>query len=510
MYIAESEFTSKMDKYCIEKYKIPEIILMENAANSAFERIVKIGHKRNIEVEEISIICGSGNNGGDGFAIARKLSNMAKDVKIITIGNLDKMSHCAKINFDICTNMGIDHIHIDSLDKRKEEILKVLKSTDQVIDCIFGAGLNRNIEDDYKDLIEMINENKEKYGYDTISIDIPSGLNGTTGEVMGVSIIADYTISFEFFKRGFLRYSSEKYLGEIYVEDIGVPYKFYNDIDILPSFIDENYILDNLMIRKDSMHKGDFGKVAIAAGSTGFYGAAYISSSAAVNTGSGLTTLICTEDTQRIVASKLTEAMTCQYSDSDRLEKILREVDALAIGPGMGNTGQTKSFLKKMLDNIDVPVVIDADGINVFEKGFLNKDSQCILTPHLGEFSRLTGLSIEEIESDRIFYAEKYAKENEIVIVLKGKNTIVTDGIRTMVNTTGNSGMANGGMGDALTGIITSLCGQGYDIFVASCIGVYLHGLCGDKIYKEKQVVTASELLKVIASELKLLYNKIK
>ncbi|MEG0250075.1 MAG: NAD(P)H-hydrate dehydratase [Peptostreptococcus sp.] len=508
MYIAESKFTSKIDKYCIEKYKIPEIILMENAASAAFERLEKIEHKINIDLEKISVICGSGNNGGDGFAIARKLSNTGKDIEIITVGNLENMSSSAKTNFEICINMGIKHIHFDEEDYDK--VISSLKKSDEVVDCLFGVGLNRDIEGEYKKVIELINKYKAKYDYNIVAIDIPSGLNGTTGEVMGVSVLADYTITFEFFKRGFLRYSSEKYLGKIYVEEIGVPYKLYNDIDILPSFIDENYILDNLIPRNDTMHKGDFGKVAIAAGSNGFYGAAYISSSAAVNTGSGLTTLICTEDTQSIIATKLTEAMTCPYSDGEKLEKILKTVDALAIGPGMGDTDKTKRFLKRILDNIDAPVVIDADGINVFEKDFLNKDSQCILTPHLGEFSRLTGVSIEDIQKDRIFYAEKYAKENEIVIVLKGKNTIVTDGIRTMVNTTGNSGMANGGMGDALTGMITSLCGQGYDIFVASCMGVYIHGLCGDKIYKEKQVVTASEILKIIPNELKILYNKIK
>ena len=317
-----------------------------------------------------------------------------------------------------------------------------------------------------------------------ISIDIPSGINGSSGDVMGISIIADYTITFEFFKKGFLRYGTEKYLGKVYTEKIGVPYKFYNEVYPDAAFIEEEYVLDNLIIKEEYAHKGDFGKVAMIAGSNGYYGAAYLATSACVAAGSGLTTLICDEDVQNVAASKLNEAMTCLYNDTKKINRIAENIDAVGIGPGLGNNRTTEKLLARVINRLDVPIVIDADGINVFRKEMMKEDSRCILTPHIGEFSRLTGISIEEIQKDRLEYARKYAEENNVIIVLKGKNTIVSDGVRTMVNTTGNQAMANGGMGDTLTGIITSLCAQGYDEFNAAVIGVYIHGACGTKVFK--------------------------
>ncbi len=508
MYIAGAEFTSLMDRTCIEKYKMPEIMLMENAAEVGFRRIMKIESENNLNFREITIVCGCGNNGGDGFAIARKLYNIGRDIKIIVIGNISKMSYSAKTNYDIALAMGIELFHLEKGIDISEK-LKELSKSDLVLDCIFGVGLNRNIEGDYKELINCINRLKEENDYKIIAIDIPSGINGSIGEVMGVSIKADFTITFEFFKKGFLRYDTEKYLGKVYTEKIGIPYKFYNEIEDIASFIEEDYVLDNLIIREDYSHKGDFGRSVIFAASNGFYGAGYLSTQACVKTGSGLTSLVCSEDVQKILAVKLEEAMTCLYSDSERVEKLLESANAVAFGPGLGNNEKTEKLLQKILSKINIPIVIDADGINVFKAEYVKNNTNCILTPHLGEFSRLSGISIREIEKDRLGYAKKYAKDNELVLVLKGKNTIVTDGIRTMVNTTGNYAMANGGMGDTLTGIITALCAQGYEAFVAATIGVYLHGRCGDSIFENNQVVNATDIIKRIPKELKILYNRV-
>lgn len=511
MYIAGAEFTSLMDKTCIEKYKMPELILMENAAEVAFHRILKIEKDLNERFRNITIVCASGNNGGDGFAISRKLYNIGRNVNILSIGNLSNTRDSAKTNYKIASEIGIELIRIEKEEKasEKDEIKNILYKSDLILDCIFGAGLNRNIEGNYKDLIELINKSKEEFEYKILAIDIPSGINGSTGQVMGISIEADFTITFEFFKRGFLRYGVEKYTGKVYVEKIGVPYKFYNEVEGLASFIDEDFVLDNLIIKKDYAHKGNFGKVLIFAGSNGLYGAAYLSTQACVKTGSGLTTLVCNEDVQKVLAVKLNEAMTCLYSNSEKVYDLIENVDAIAFGPGMGNNEKTSKLLEKILSKVDLPIVIDADGINVFKSKYIVNNNPCIITPHLGEFSRLSGSSVSEIEKDRIGYAQEYAKENEVILVLKGKNTIVTDGIRTMVNTTGNYAMANGGMGDTLTGIITSLCGQGYDAFIAASIGVYLHGRCGDSIFKNKEIVNATDIIKTIPKELKILYNRI-
>ena len=511
MYIAGSDFTSLMDKTCIEKYHMPEIMLMENAAEVGFRRILKIEEEENLQFGKVTIVCGSGNNGGDGFAIARKLFNAGYDVNLVIIGNTENMSYSAGTNYKIALEMGIDAIYIEKNKSPEEnsDLIELMKKSDLVLDCIFGAGLNRDIGGNYKELVETINNYREDYGYKVIAIDIPSGINGSSGDVMGVSVVADYTITFEFFKKGFLRYETEKYLGKIYAERIGIPHKFYNEVEGIASFIDEDYVLDNLITREDYAHKGDFGKSVLFAGSNGFYGAAYLATQSCVKTGAGLTTLICSEDVQKILAVKLDEAMTCLYSDGEKTDRILSGADAVAFGPGLGNDEHTGKLLKKVLDKIEVPIVLDADGINVFKPEYMNENTQCIITPHLGEFSRISGTSIDEIQKDRIGCAKDYAEKNGVIVVLKGKNTIVTDGIRTMVNTTGNYAMANGGMGDTLTGIITSLCGQGYEPFTAAAIGVYLHGRCADSVFENCQTVNASDIIKTIPYQLKIMYNSI-
>ncbi|WP_101773123.1 NAD(P)H-hydrate dehydratase [Peptostreptococcus faecalis] len=512
MFIGGGDITSKLDKACIEKYMIPEILLMENAANAAVNRIDKIRKKIKLPICTITIFCAPGNNGGDGFAISRKLDNLGYTTNVILVGDESRLTSSSNINLDIVKSIGISYKNISSgnYENNKDDINGHLKNSDLVIDCLFGTGLSRNIEGVYKHIIENINKKKEKYSYRVISIDVPSGLDATTGEVRGVAIEANYTISFEYYKKGFLIYENKKNTGEIFVEKIGVPYKLYNEFGYLPKFIEEKFILDNLIIRDSYANKGDNGKVCVFAGSTGFYGAAYLCSKSAVKSGAGLVTLVCDKDVQIALSSKLTEEMTCSYEERERIATLLEKATAISFGPGLGNTEKTREKLKYVLNNVDSPVVIDADGINVFDPSFLNENSRCIITPHMGEFSRITGVEIKELQNDRIGYSQKYALENNLIVVLKGENTIVTDGIRTVVNTTGNSAMANGGMGDVLTGMITSFIAQGYDLFIAACLGVYLHGLCGDEVFKEKQVVNASDIIKIIQKTLKMLYNKIK
>lgn len=491
MYIAGSEFTASLDKYCIETLGIPEVILMENAASNASQKILELE-----EFQKVLILAGGGNNGGDGFVIARKLHNVGKDVGILFLGSREKLGEAAGLNHDIAKNLGIDFVEED-----------VELRYDTVVDCLFGAGLNREVGGRYRDLIERVN--KEHGNYSIFSVDLPSGINGSSGEVMGISIDADYTLTFEFFKKGFLRLEAANHLGEVHVLDIGIPRTVYNNWADLPSFIDEDYVLDNLIIKDEFSHKGNFGRTAIFAGANGFYGAASICTKACVAMGAGLTTLVCDEEVQRVASIKLDEAMTCKYTDVKRWSKILEAIDAIAFGPGMGANEITKNRLKDLIEKTNKPIVVDADGINVFDTDILTPESKVVITPHMGEFSRLINVPIDEIEKDRIRYASEYAQKNNLVIVLKGRYSVVSDGYRTMVNTTGNPAMANGGMGDALTGIITSLCGQGYDIFVAAALGVFIHGLAADMVYKEKQVVIASDVIKELPYTLKSLYNKI-
>lgn len=278
----------------------------------------------------------------------------------------------------------------------------------------------------------------------------------------------------------------------------------------MEKYVDRKYILEMFKIRKDDCNKSDCGKVLVYAGSRGYYGAAYLTTRAATRTGSGLVSLICDHDVQKVNAIRLIEEMTCSIEESVRVNKLLRNADAVAFGPGMGNTPATKNKLENLLNKYKGPLVIDADGINVLDRNFIDINKRTILTPHLGEFSRLIGVGVEEIKSNRVKYSKEFAKKASCIIVLKGKNTIITNGEDVYINTTGNPGMANGGMGDTLTGMITSLCGQGYDIFKAAIFGVYLHGLCGDYIYEDNFTVNANDLNKVIPKIMKMIYNDVK
>ena len=535
IYIGDKTTTAKVDRTCIEKYGISELVLMENAATSAFYRILEIEKEiyRNIKdrirdtdfedfdssifsglpFKRIAILCGSGNNGGDGFVLARKLKAAGRKVDILFVGNQDKMSQSAQTNYDIIQRLGLDIKHYDNMADIESEIESLMTEIDKydvLIDAIFGVGINRPVASKYRPLFEAVNSYRLKNETRIIGIDIPSGLDPDTGLPVsdrknpGVAIRCDYTISFDYFKKGFLNYESEEYTGRVYVESLGCKKDILEEVGLRDRFISKKDLEFNRP--KQCAHKGDFGRVCIFAGSKGFYGAARLATESAVGAGSGLVTLISDPDVQAVLAPNLVESMTCNYGDQARLDRLTESANSIAIGPGMGMNQLCIDTLSYISSRTSRPIVVDADAINAFKEADLRLSGRYILTPHLGEFSRLIGLEVDLIKKDRLYYAKKYARENRLVLVLKGKNTIITDGTRTIVNTTGNEGMARGGMGDCLTGIIASLAAK-YDPFEAACKGVYLHGLCGDLIYKDSFTVSPSDLIKIIPKVMKLMYN---
>jgi NAD(P)H-hydrate epimerase len=258
-------------------------------------------------------------------------------------------------------------------------------------------------------------------------------------------------------------------------------------------------IRDSLVTRDKYSHKGDYGRILIVAGSKGFTGAAYICTQGAVRSGAGLVTLCCDKEIQEILSSKLTEAMNITFDEKDKLQNLIEKSDVIAIGPGMGNNESTFEILKYIIKNCNKPIVIDADGINVL-KGRMDiireKKSEIIITPHLGELSRITGLSIDYLKENRLNVAKDFANENGIIVLLKGYNTIITDGKVTIINSTGNSAMASGGMGDCLTGMIASFIGQGYGPINAAYIAAFIHGYCGERLSDEMFCINASDILK--------------
>ena len=498
MKIGKSDLIRNMDNYCINDLKIPSIVLMENAAL----KVVK-----NIDFENFksfTIVCGTGNNGGDGLAVARHIFSMNMKIDIFIVGN-HSMSKDCEANYNILKNMRVNIKHIT----KSEDIINLreaLSENSMTIDAIFGIGLSRKIEGIYDEVIKIINE-KSAY---TLSIDIPSGMKCDSFGILGNSIEADKTVSFEVYKKGFLDYESEKYTGSIIIEKIGVPDYVVNKFHNKEYLIEINDIKNIIKKRNKYSHKGDFVRVTIIAGSEKFTGAAYISTMSAVRTGSGLVTLCTKKSIVDILKRKLVEAMSMSYEDNT-FDNVISNSDSIAMGPGMGNNEFTLTQVKDILSKEGCPVVLDADALNVL-KGNLellkNSNRKIVITPHMGEMSRLTDINIKELVENRIDIAVKFAKEHDVIVLLKGYNTIITDGNEVYINSTGNSKMASGGMGDALTGIIASFIGQGYDVFKAAILGAYIHGYCGDVLSKDMFCVNASHIIEKLPYIVEDLVNK--
>ena len=489
MRIGTSNSTKLLDNACVNEYKIPLIVMMENAVLAAFKHM-------DIEYnQKYVIVSGVGNNGGDGLGIARQLKAHGKEVDVFIVGNIEKMSECSKINYNILKAMDISTNIIDkeSLDYLKSKI----KNSDVVVDCIFGTGLERDIKGIYYDVIERINQNKNK----TYSIDVPSGINATTGDILGICIDADKTISFEFYKRGFLKYATKEFIGEVIVEHIGIPEYILDKYDDKEYITDIELIKENIKIKNKFSFKSDFGKVAIFAGSRGFTGAAYIATQAAVKSGSGLTTLISDSYVQNIASQKLCEAMTLDIDEDEKVKKLIKGCDAIGFGCGMGDNETTYNKLEYVLKNTTCTIIIDADGLNILKqkKELLeNNPDRIIITPHLGEMARLTGYPIDYIRDNKVDVAKEFAKKYKLIVLLKGYETVITDGEYTYINPTGNAAMANGGMGDTLLGIITSFVGQGMTNLMATVCGAYIHGYIGDTLSKKLYTVNATDIIGAI------------
>ncbi|MFX0549414.1 NAD(P)H-hydrate dehydratase [Hathewaya histolytica] len=494
MRVGKAEHIRELDRYCIEELKIPSIVLMENAAL----KILK--HIEQESFNDYVVLAGRGNNGGDALAVARHLISKDKKVKIFIIGDRDGQLDF-KINYEILKNMNAEIVIINKAEDL--DILKCsIKEKTLILDGIFGTGLKRNVEGLFKNVINVVNE----YSKYTLSIDIPSGIHSDTGKVLGIAIKAQKTISFQVYKRGFFAYESIEYLGDIYVESIGIPRMVLDKMEEREFYLEKEFVKSNLSKRSLVAHKGDFGRALIFAGSKGFTGAALISTNSAVKSGAGLVTLACAEEIYNSVGSRLLEAMSIE-NNNEKIDEYIKKSDSIAIGPGMGNKPETLEIIKRVLKNRRCPMLIDADGLNVLTDNLNvlkeNSNYPIILTPHLGEMSRLTSLSIEEIRENRFEVAKKFSRDYGVIVLLKGFNTVITNGEELYINSTGNSSMASGGMGDCLTGIITALIAQGYDAFKATALGAYIHGYVGDKLSNDKFVVTAEDIINNISKYIK-------
>ncbi|MHC1719978.1 MAG: NAD(P)H-hydrate dehydratase [Clostridiaceae bacterium] len=487
MKIGSADVMRKIDSYTINELGIPGIVLMENASLKVLDFIEM--HKQG----KVCIICSKGNNGGDGFAIARHLFVKGRKVCVFLVGSDEGMTNDCRINYDAAGKIGIDIVNIRS-ESEIRHLKEALNQCVVAVDAIFGTGLNRKAEGIYGMAIEAVNCSQ----IPVISVDVPSGMNSDTGETYGCCITADLTVTFQLYKKGFFNYRARKFTGRVEVADIGIPETAIERFHEGEYFLDAPMVKGTLKARDEISHKGDFGRVLIIAGTRGYSGAAYISATSAVRCGSGLVTLACDEHVQAAMSSRFTEAMTCRFDDSEKLNELMDRCDVIAIGPGLGINDTTMKLLENVLRRAKCPVVIDADGLNLLAGNTeLLKSANCqvVITPHPGEMSRLTGYSIEYIESNRAKTAKEFAMKHNITVLLKGYRTIITNNDELYINSTGNSAMASGGMGDCLTGMIASFIGQGYAIMDAVCIAAYIHGYTGEKLSKQMFCVNAVHVM---------------
>lgn len=493
-YAVDSKNMKKIDDYTVEVIKLPALVLMERAALKISEVMKKWIRKS----DRILAICGTGNNGGDGIAAGRILFMQGYQVAILFVGEDTKATNQTKAQLEIARNLGITF-----------ENNNKLHEYNIIIDAIFGIGLSRPVTGEYESIINDINKWNEanlkienENNHLVFSVDIPSGISADSGKIMNAAVRANHTITFGLQKQGLLLYPGAEYAGEIIVADIGFPDIAIKQAD-LDTFYYETEDLSRLPVRKKYSHKGTFGRVLVIAGSKGMSGAAYLSAKAAYRTGAGIVKVLTSRDNREILQTSLPEALFAAYDEEgknseERENELLAAISwasAIVIGPGLGQSEQAGELLNMVIKEAKVPVIIDADGLNLLSNtldcGYQDAGSRwnhlleilkvdTILTPHLKELSRLLGIPVSEIMNNMIDTADQYSYNNKLVVAIKDARTIVTQQRNRYINVSGNNGMATGGSGDVLTGIIAALIAQGMASYDATCLAVYVHGLSGD------------------------------
>jgi hydroxyethylthiazole kinase-like uncharacterized protein yjeF len=485
MKLVTAEMMRAIDRETIDNRGVPGPELMERAGQGIAERI-KNDILSDAPDRKIAIFCGKGNNGGDGFVIGRALRHYGSSVIIYFPGPIENLSPDAQFNYDRAIQSGIEIIEIRDPSELPEEI-----TADYIIDAVFGTGFTGAPKGILADFIACIN----RQDIPVIAVDCPSGLDIDTGKHEGAVVEADYTFCLGLPKIGLFYSPGRELAGLVDIVPIGIPDDVIQSFNIKDNLITAEMVAGLLPKRRPDGHKGDFGKLFILAGSTGLTGAATLAAISSARTGLGLVTVGCPASLNHILEIKLTEPMTYPLPDIAKrgalalrglgeIKKKISENDAVVIGPGIGRHHETRELIQRLVTSIDKLALIDADGLNAFEKNrepLLGPHPKFVLTPHPGEFRRLIDENIPQNLNDKHNLVRDYAKKYNSVIILKGSPSIVVDTDGALyLNPTGNNGMATGGTGDVLSGVIGSFLAQGLSPLYSAVCGVYLHGLSGD------------------------------
>ena len=485
MKLVNGKLMAEIDRYTIEKVGIPGAVLMENAGRGAFLEFLKDFAPQ--KDDKFLIVCGKGNNGGDGFVIARYLKHFDfKNVKVVLLTNSDNLKGDAKLNYNIAKNFGVEITEITN----EKDFTRFLEENkfDFIFDAILGTGLKSEVKDFYRSIIEKINN----YTAVKVAVDIPSGLCSERGVPLGIAIKADATYTFGLKKIGLATCPGVLYTGNVKVIDISIPKEI--PFEIKDYEITFEFARKLIKARPPHFHKGNFGHALILGGSVGFSGAVIMASKSALRSGCGLVTAVIPNQINDIFESACIEAMSYpvnlkKFYDLSELIEFINSKDAILMGPGLGRSSDAKNFLYELLlPRVNIPAVLDADALNIISENlniFDKINVPKIITPHPGEFSRLTGISIEEIQSNRVELSKEFAKKHGCIVVLKGYRTVITDGEITYLCPKGDDTLATAGSGDVLGGIIVSLLAQGYSPLNSAILGVFIHGITGE-ICKKK------------------------
>lgn len=539
MKVVTAHEMQEIDRRTIRKYGIPGRVLMERAGVAVAAKVKELfGRKKTI------VLAGGGNNGGDGLVAARELFNDEWNVKVLLLTKGDKLSPDCLSQFRIAKEIGVPI-------EFRTQITGADLHGAVVVDAILGTGLNKDIGGEMARVITFLNDS----GSPVLSVDIPSGISADSGQVMGVAVKADHTVTFGLPKRGHLLYPGADHAGRLFIEDIGFPEDLLTSDELEVEVMEKDALSHLVSERPKHSHKGDYGHVLVVAGARGKTGAAFLAAKTCLRAGAGLVTLGVPESLMDVFQGRVTEEMTLPLPDrgdgtlssraADTILRFLAEkADVLCIGPGIGISSETGKLMADVILSSRAPLVVDADGINsLSEAGGKGKGameilkkvhSPVILTPHPGEMARLlrgardkeqgarkseaagfpprrvaSGDSLrDEIERDRINTAVNFAGEAGTYLILKGVPTIVAEPEgRAFINSTGNPGMATAGAGDVLTGMVCSFLAQGLDPLNASLLGVFMHGLAGDLAAREKGMhsLIASDIIDALPAAFKVI-----
>ncbi len=504
MKISRVSEMRELDRRASEEFGITEDLLMENAGDAAY---FVIRSEIGVEFRNFVIFCGVGNNGGDGLVVARKLHSNGAEVTVFILGDPNKFKGAAKTNYDIARRLDIEILALESADAAWD----ALDEADAIVDAIFGTGLTRKVDGLFLEVIEMMNETD----LPIVSLDIPSGIHGDTGQIMGAAVLADFTITFGLPKLGNLLYPGCDNGGKLYVTHISFPPELYHSPEIKIATNDPIPLLP----RFSDTHKGNYGKALFIAGSANYLGAPYFAAMSFLKAGGGLSFLAAPELVAPFIGNKGSEIIfvpqkatasgSIALENKKQILEFCAKADFVVLGPGLSLNEETQKLVQTLAAQIPLPLLIDGDGLTAIAADLnciKKRKAPTILTPHLAEMARLTQKDISEISENKIDVLQETARQLNAAIVLKGAHSLIgyPDG-HVFINLSGNPGMATAGSGDVLTGAIAAMAGLGMLLEAAVRMGVFLHGLAGDLAAAEigQDGIVAEDIMKYLPKALK-------